>query len=398
MLWRGGALLLLGEFGGYVLPLLLEPISRTYGIGESATGFVFALHLGGYAAAAIALAPWLRRIAPRRAAIVSVACIVAGNLLSAASPSLAALVAGRIVVGLGEGAAAATASALIARAGDPHRAFARAFAAVVVMTIVIYGLLPPLFAGSNARHALAALALAPLVWLPLLLALPREALRDVEPLTAAAASDARPGVAALLVCAAVTSCSIAANAPWVYLERIAAAMHMDAATFGRMISLAAVLAVVGPLAAWRLGDRGGRVLPVAIGCALVAGGAFVATHSPWPLPYSLGFAVSSAALLFVTPLMLALAARIDLSGRAAGAARGFNALGSTLAPAIAGLVVGATGGYRAIGWVSVAAAALAVALVALAVALHARPARVAAGRGPNAATCSRDSEGGSPPR
>lgn len=371
-------LLLFGEFGGYVLPLLVEPVSRTYGISESAVGFVFALHLGGYATAAIMLAPWLRRIPPRRAALASVACVVAGNLLSAGGASIAVLVAGRVVVGLGEGVAAATACALLARAADPHRAFARAFAAVVAMTIVIYIALPALFAGSNARHALAALALAPLVWLPLLVGLPREALP--EPETAATRAAVPPAAPALLVCAAVTSCSIAANAPWIYLERIAAAMHMDAATFGSMVALAAVLAVAGPLAAWRLGDRGGRVRPIAIGCALVAGGGVVATHSPWPLPYALGFAASSAALLFVTPLMLGLAARVDATGRAAGAARGFNALGSTLAPAIAGLVVGATGGYRAIGWVSLAAAALAVTLVALAVAMHARPGRVAAAR------------------
>lgn len=373
MLWRAGALLLLGEFGGYLLPLLLEPISRTFGVSESTVGFVFALHLGAYALAAIAVAPWLRQLSPRRMALLSVGLIATGNLLSASSTAFAALIAGRIVTGLGEGLAAATAASLLAQAADSQRAFARAFAAVVAMTIAIFVLLPPLFAASNARQAFALLALAPLAWLPWLATLPRSDTSGIGATTTDAEQRSGSlGLPALLVCVAATFISISGNAPWVYLERIATALQMTPATFGQMVSLAAVLALAGPLTAWLLGDRGRAMGPIVIGCLLVAGGAFLATHAPRPLPYALGFAVSSAALLFVTPTMLGLAASIDLSGRAAGAARGFHALGSTLAPATAGAVLGSMGNYRAIGWVSLAMGGVGIALLAAAVTLHAR--------------------------
>lgn len=370
MLWRAGALLMLGEFGGYLLPLLLEPISRTFGIDESTVGLVFAVHLGAYAFAAIAVAPWLGRVPSRRIALLCCGLVVAGNLLSASSTLLTTLVAGRIVTGLGEGLAAATAAALLARTADPSRAFARAFVAVVVMTVAIYVLLPPFFAGADARYLLALLALAPVVWLPALATLPRGASTTLAPVTTRTGGSL--GVPAVLVCVAATTVSIAGNAPWVYLERIAAALRMDPVTFGWMVSLSAVLAIAGPLAAWALGDRSRATGPIAAGCVLVAGGAFLATHAPAPFPYAFGFAISSAALLFVTPAMLSLAARVDLTGRAAGAARGFHALGSTLAPAIAGFVVGSTGGYRAIGWVSLAMGVLAIALLVMAVMLHSR--------------------------
>ena len=72
-----------------------------------------------------------------------------------------------------------------------------------------------------------------------------------------------------------------------------------------------------------------------------------------------------SALLFGMPYLLGLAAEVDPTGRVAGAGRGFNNIGSALAPALAGAVLGLTGAYTSIGWTSVVAAAAAFGLVLL---------------------------------
>jgi hypothetical protein len=105
--------------------------------------------------------------------------------------------------------------------------------------------------------------------------------------------------------------------------------------------------------------------PLVIACLMLAFGGWLATHATVPTGLVVGITVSSAALLFGMPYLLGLAAEVDPTGRVAGAGRGFNNIGSALAPALAGAVLGLTGAYTSIGWTSVVAAAAAFGLVLL---------------------------------
>jgi predicted MFS family arabinose efflux permease len=367
-LWSAGAIFLVGEAGGYLLPLVVGPVARTYAISEGAVGLVVALQLGMFSLAAIALAPRLMRFDPRRTGLFALALVVAGNLLSASDLSLAALLGGRAVAGLGEGIAEAVGAGLVAQAQDADRAFARVFVAVVVMAIIFYLGLPELIVGLDARQLFLGMAAIPLLALPLVLRLQGSL---PAPGAAPATVGGRLAVPALMLCAALTLYSISANAAWFYLERIATSIGLSPASFGRLISAAAVVALVGPLLAQWLGTRFGRVLPLSFACCIVGAGGWLATHGTTALPYIIGFAASSTAMMFGHPYFMGLAVEIDPLGRVAAAARGFNGLGSTLAPAVAGGVLTATGSYRGIGWASVLAAALSLALVLAARAMRA---------------------------
>ena len=96
---------------------------------------------------------------------------------------------------------------------------------------------------------------------------------------------------------------------------------------------------------------------------------FIATHARDSLELVAGVTVSSAALMFGIPYFLGLAADLDPAGRIAAAARGFHASGSALAPAVAGGILGITGAYTSIGWVSLVTATVSLALVLLVSAL-----------------------------
>lgn len=367
-LWPAGAIFLVGEAGGYLLPLVVGPMAHTYGISEGAVGLVVALQLGMFSLAAIALAPRLRRFDPRSTGLFALALVVAGNLLSASDLSLAALLSGRTVAGLGEGIAEAVGAGLVAQAYDADRAFARVFVAVVVMAIIFYLGLPELIVGLDARQLFVGMAAIPLLALPLILRL--QASRPAPSATPAAVGG-RLAVPALLLCAALTLYSIAANAAWFYLERIATSIGLSPASFGQLISVGAVVALVGPLLAQWLGTRFGRVLPLALACCIVGAGGWLATHGATALPYIIGFTASSTAMMFGHPYFMGLAVELDPQGRVAAAARGFNGLGSTLAPAVAGGVLAMTGSYRGIGWASALAAALSLLLVLAARAMRA---------------------------
>lgn len=360
-LWPVGAVFLCAEAGGYLMPLLLGPVAATYGIGEGAAGMVMAVQLGAFAVAAISLSPWLASFSPRRGAALAIAMIVAGDLLSAAQPAVWSLVAGRVLAGLGEGIAAAVATAAIARTADPDRAFARVFIAVVLMTLVFFLLLPGVMAGQDARLLFLGMAALPLLALPVI-----PLLSDTVELAPRHAASAGPlSLRAAALCAAIALFSVAANSYWVYLERIATAIGMTPAAYGQAFAIGSVCALLGPVAAERLGTRAGRLPPLVLACALLGGGGWLATHATTSFGLVSGITVSSAALLFGMPYLLGLAAEVDPTGRVAGAGRGFNNIGSALAPALAGAVLGLTGAYTSIGWTSVVAASAAFGLVLL---------------------------------
>jgi MFS family permease len=359
--WAVGAVFLCGEAGGYLMPLLLEAVTRTYAISEAAAGPVMGLQLAAFAVAAMGLAPWLGTLSPRRGAALALSLITVGNLTSASQPLVAALVAGRVITGLGEGAAAAVATAILARTASPDRAFARVFTAVVLMALLIFLCLPGLMIGQDARVLFVGMSLAPVLAVPAIALLSDRV--DVVPHRASGGAGV-VSVPALLVCLALALFSISANAYYVYIERIATGIGMTPSEFGNAFAVGAVFALVGPLAAQWLGTRHGRVLPLSIGCALVGGGGFLATHAAAPLTLVIGITVSSAALMFGAPYFLGFASELDRAGRIAAAARGFHATGSALAPAVAGGMLGMTGAYTSIGWMSLATAATAFGLVA----------------------------------
>jgi MFS family permease len=360
LLWPVGAVFLCSEAGGYLMPLVLEAVTRTYSISEAAAGPVMAMQLAAYAIAAVGLSPWLGKLSPRRGAAFALGLIVAGNLLSASQPLLATLLTGRVLAGLGEGSAAAVATAMLARTADPDRAFARMFTAVVLMTLVIFLGLPTLMAGRDARVLFVGMSAVPLLAIPAIAFLSD---RVVLPKNRTVAPGQAMSLPAAVVCAALSLYAIAANAYWVYLERIATSIGMTPATYGKAFAAGSVCALAGPLAAQWLGTRFGRILPLCIGCGLVGGGGWLATHGTTPAVFVLGITTSSAALMFGAPYFLGLASELDPAGRVAAAARGFNAAGAALAPAIAGGILGVTGTYRSIGWTSLVAAVAALGLV-----------------------------------
>jgi len=343
------------------MPLLLGPVASTYAISEAAAGLVMAIQLGAFAVAAIGLSPRLATLSPRRGAALAIAMIIVGDLLSAMQPAIWSLVAGRLVAGLGEGIAAAVATAVIARTADPDRAFARVFIGVVLMSLAFFLLLPALMAGQDARLLFLWVAVLPLLSLPAIASLADtvEITRQPTPANIGKTLSLR----SLSLCAAIALFSVSANAYWVYLERIATNIGMTPAAYGRAFAIGSVCALAGPVAAERLGMRVGRIPPLILACALLGGGGWLATHAVTPLALVSGITVSSAALLFGMPYLLGLAAEVDRTGRVAGASRGFNNIGSALAPALAGAVLGLTGAYTSIGWSSVLAAAASLALI-----------------------------------
>lgn len=361
ILWPAGMVFLCAEAGGYLMPLLLGPVADTYGIGEAAVGLVMAMQLGTFAIAAISLSPWLATLSPRRGAGLGLAAIAVGDLLSAMQPAVWSLVVGRLFAGLGEGIAAAVATAVIARTADPDRAFARVFIAVVLMSLAFFLLLPGVMTGQDARLLFLGMAVLPLLALPAV-----ALLADTVEIARAGSSSTQGGslsLRAASLCAAIALFSVSANSYWVYLERIATNIGMTPAAYGRAFAIASICALTGPLAAERLGTRAGRLPPLTLACVLLAGGGWLATHAVTPLALVFGITISSAALLFGMPYLLGLAAEVDPTGRVAGASRGFNNIGSALAPAVAGAVLGLTGAYTSIGWSAVGAATASLALI-----------------------------------
>ena len=157
---------------------------------------------------------------------------------------------------------------------------------------------------------------------------------------------------ALLLLLSVGSLNLGLNTLFPFTERIGISIGFTVAEIGRILSLGAVLGILGPIAAGLLCTRTGRTLPLAFGALTQIAGVLVLVYATSQVIWAWGYVVSSTALMYFMPLLYGLVAFYDRTGRINAAAASVTAWTSAAGPFLAGLVLNAGGGYRLIGWLT----------------------------------------------
>ena len=174
----------------------------------------------------------------------------------------------------------------------------------------------------------------------------------------------RPGIRPLLACLAIAV--VQAGAGMIgYFLLIGKDLGFAQADSARLIAVAMPLSLLGPLAARSLGQRIGLLAPLLIAMLLMIADIILLVQAPTILAFGACLTLQIALIMFYPAYAIALIARLDPSGRMAGAAVAFLMFGSALAPKLGSMFLG-QGNTMTLGLVSAALVALGAILFVLA--------------------------------
>lgn len=256
------AAVILGTLGALtimVVPGFVMLIGGQSSLDDRQLGYVASWDINA-SAASIGIATFLiARWSWRQLALLGLALIVVGSVLTAANHTYIAIVAARICAGLGEGLAIAVAFAALGSAANPDRAFGIYLVVGLTASAAILAALPSLESRFGSPVVFEAMALLTLLSIALLPWLPRGAADPASTGAPAAPISKHLATGGLI---GVFLYFIAQGAVWSYFERIAAASAIDPIVTGEALGISSFAGVGGALAAVALVAPCGRRWPL----------------------------------------------------------------------------------------------------------------------------------------
>ena len=328
-----------------VTPLILGALIDGLNLDEASAGLFLTAEFLVTAIAGFALAPMLGRLSKRRLAIFGVVLFILSNGASMFTTTLMALIPCRFVAGIGGGILLATTSATIAGARIPVRLYGQALAVATLVAAIAVIVMPYAVVRYGYQGTYATLVVCALALLPLFAYLPRGG-APATPTQTDRLSGFSLGITTLigifLVVASTTTY-------YAFVERLAGRLGMAPQDIGFLLAILNIGGVVGSLVAAAMGDRFGLMIPLFISIISHALFMCVAATTSSILVFTLIVIVEAFVYFFVYAFMFGLIARIDASGRWAGAAGGAGILGVSVGPYLGGVTI-SNFGYGSLAW------------------------------------------------
>lgn len=331
----------------WMQPMLMHDLSQVRGLGDFPAGMVLTVEMTCMAAASVVAARIFVGRSLLYLCLAGLALALSGNALSLLPVSYPVLLAARALAGLGAGLGLMMMNSTAALFADPDRAFARLSVINILFGIVITGVTPMFEHGGLSSPfmlvLLSLLATFPaVVWMPASLPV-RSSLPHTHQ-TMAASRGAR--LAILVAVTFLVGC--ASGTMWVFYALIGQKAGMDMPAIDGAISMAVLAALVAAGIASFIGGRLGRVLPVAIGLAVLAVAVAALSRGPDEAAFRLATMGNIGALYFLTPYLFGAAVAQDPSGRGAVYVGSAFYLTGAIGPAFGGLI-SATVGMGVVG-------------------------------------------------
>lgn len=344
------ALSCVGFSGVLFLPVLVGALATSYNVGDAEAGRIAFAQLASISLASLSLAPRMDRTNRRMVATVGIGLIIGGNIMPVIGNSLANLYLAQILYGLGQGLVLTALHACYAGMRQPDRAVALANLVLLSLGVLCY----PSIGSAIAHFGIEALFVSIAGWTILTgwtaKWLPVGGRAQVRgDVAASQRSLILPTHVAALV--GIGLFYVGEGALWGYVGRIGLAAGQSMEAISRILSLAFVFSLLGPIGAQLVGDRFGRLLPILISIlgliavALALG--FSQDARVFEYVCYFFYAIFSLAVIYSTGL----AAAIDPSGRLAASVPGFRMMGTAIGPLIASFAI-MDGDYRGLGVVA----------------------------------------------
>lgn len=319
-------------------PAVAAQLASELALSPIQIGQLFSVELGAMSLATLPAWFWLKRVAPRRAALLAALLFIAGNIASATVASYPLLLLLRFLTALGGGSLMILCMASAASHSNPSRVYGLWLLGQLVLGALGLALLPGLFARHGLSVCYFSLAALALLALPLTQAFPAS-------LAAHKSQVAEPlhKGKALLGLLAVLCFYLSLSGVWTFIGAIAQASGIDSSISGRVLALATLMGILGAALAASLGTRLPRTVLLVLGFAVMAC-AILALRGQLPLArFALAAMAFKLMWTFILPLVLAILADLDRSGRLMNAINLMIGAGLAAGPAIAGQVLQAQG-------------------------------------------------------
>ncbi|MBM7048412.1 MFS transporter [Rhizobium lusitanum] len=346
-----------------VAPAVAAQLGVQLGLSASEIGTYFFVELGAFSCATLPSYLWLGRMDARRVAAFSLAIFCLGNLLTALlMPGFAALLALRAVTALGGGTLMVLCMTSAATSKNHDRTFGLWVVGQLVAGAVGLFLLPYLFSAYGLRSFYVALAALGAIAAPLC-----RGFDTTRPDAArgAAIPQSQSISIAILAIAGVLAFYIAIGGVWTFASAAATNAGLNDADTGKVLSVATIMGIVGALIASFIGSRVERKAMLIAGYAILAVSLIVLATHPTATGYSIAVFAFKFAWTFVLPLILAVVAKSDGTGRLVASLTLVIGLGLAVGPLIAGVMLDTGWGLG-----SVFVAATVACLISLAFLFH----------------------------
>ena len=345
-----------------VLPVVVGAAVGSLGLNEQQVGFVASGIMAGSALSSIFTIFWIRRVDWRRAGCVALGLLLAGHMGAMFTDTAMLFALCQFTASLGGGAAYSLALTSLSDHRHPDRCFGYSIAAQVSFQVIGMLALPELVSYWGMTGLLAVFSAMALAGLLLLGLLPRSGADVVhQPI---GRSLLRPRVLAALFGCFFFFFNV--GVVWTYIERIGAAAGFDAGTIGNSLAIGVAFGIPGALAASWCGNRLGRLLPLAIGAALVVAAlALLLDEGLATNSYILALVLYNFAWNFSLAFQYAAVNAADETGRSVALAPAFHGAGGAVGPAVAALLV-TTDGLTAVSLLAGLATLLSLVLFVLA--------------------------------
>ena len=321
------------------LPLWVGAIIDDYELTAEQAGIIAAVEYGAVAIVSVIIATKVHRFNLKHVSLIGMICLLIGNGGAVFASEFQSLIVTRGLAGTGKGLVIAAIFSLAARTQNPTKSFAIINGAYTALATIIYLTLPVPIKANGATGAFAALFVVVLFGALFLYWVPST--RAVDQLKATATEDPKLAISlsGFLVLIALIFMWAANGSIWTYVERLGQSTGLSLQQVGTTLSIAAAVAILGPITAHYVHDRFGFRKPIMIGATLKIGAALVLCNWMIPQAYIVAATLFVLAALFIVPYLMSLMSLADPTGRLAAAAGGLLTAGSSLGAYLGGVTL-----------------------------------------------------------
>jgi DHA1 family inner membrane transport protein len=334
----------LGSGGLLFLPYIIGSTMDGLGLTATQAGTLGACEAVVSGVMTLLLSSAMSRLSRRNCCLGGAAIVTLGNLLSAFAPDYFALSLLRAFTGVGDGLVIAGSKAVVAQTRNPARFYAAIIICVgVVHSTALLKLLSWVVHAWTYRGGFLLLALIAALSIPAFTALPgRPVIADAGPGVTRTEPPASVGMQVLAVLAMVVS-AFGAGSIWGFAERLGMQLSLSAELVSTLIAVATIAGTA--VAAWIaiVGTRYGTLRPLLAGVLMQAAGALLVVFAADAPGFGAGIVLYMVGWYLHVPYLVGILGQIDPGGRLIVLGYGMFLLAAASSPALAGLIIDATG-------------------------------------------------------
>ncbi len=372
------AMVVLGAAGAYitvVLPTIVQQLVQNVGFTGTQANQIVGAEKFGMMAASLGLSFVISKLPRRGLALAFLVLLAGANAACAGLTTFTPYAIMRFLCGVAEGGVISIMAASAAALGIADRVFGWYLAVTLGISYAAFQLVIPGVLQSTGLpglfYCMSGLSIAVGLCVPFLPAQQAAPAAKTEVARSPAQDRARGLIGLALGATLLFEACI--GAVWNNITLIGGQSGYSESEISDGLGGAMIVGIVAGIASGVLGNRWGRVLPLALGVGAIIASQLMLKLAPGQVPFVIVSMMFFFAWFFTLPYFVGVVAALDKTGRAAVASIVVQTGGLMIGPLIAGEVIRGNDNYPNILWVGLISAAACLALILPAAA---RPAKI----------------------